>query len=68
MIYKETVCTMKSCQQTECKHHICHVPQCGIYKDRIISEVEYDVDNFAKNGTCPYGKKRVFRQGKGVAE
>ena len=60
MIYQETVCKVP-CKTTECKHHVCHVPQ-----NKFMGDVEYDVENFPKSGTCPYGKTWV--KGKGLAE
>ena len=53
--YKEVVCRISTwqknpCQKTECKHHFCHVPHSQ-------SGVEFQVENFPKMGTCPYGKK-----------
>jgi len=62
MIYKEVVCHVP-CKQTECKHHRCHLPKHGV---DYMNELEYDVENFPKNGNCPYEKKWI--KGKGLAE
>ena len=59
------MCKASKCLHKDCKHHRCHLPQHGIYKGSMVSELEYEIENFPRQNKCPYGEKWIV--GKGLA-